>query len=541
MSSRKLTLFSLPRLTLFYLPLIVLASVAVGMVIASRLDLSPASSAQTIVVPPMNSAPLTGPLSADTFRNIAKAQSPMVVNIRTEMKAKAQDLEGLFGGGAGGDDFFRRFFGGPGGQGQGPGNPGNEEQPSGQNRRRQREPIARAAGTGFIISKDGFILTNNHVVEDAIKIEVSLYLDDENTYSAKVIGRDALTDSALIQLVDKPSTPLPEAKFGDSSQMQPGDWVMAIGNPFSLAHTVSVGVISASKRPFQVTDGRSNEMLQTDAAINPGNSGGPLLNIRGEVIGMNTAIISNGQSEGNIGIGFAVPINTVRDLLPQLREGKVIRGRIGVNVQAVPREAFEDFGLKTRTGAVVASVLPGSAAQKAGMEPGDVVVEYNGRPVPNRDELVKMVVSTKPGTSVPVKIIRNKQEKTLTVTVEQLDLDAEQQSQQARRNNNNSNNDTTETQGSGFGLSLSNLTPQIQRRLQLPASRSGALITDVDPDGPAAASGLRAGDVILSVNRKSVSNAGDAARELQAISSGRIAQILLWRGDAEIFVTVKKD
>src|SRR5437660_3698021 len=178
MSSRKLTLFSLPRLTLFYLPLIVLASIAVGMVIASRLDLAPTSSAQTIVVPPMNSAPLTGPLSADTFRNIAKAQSPMVVNIRTEMKTKSQDLEGLFGGG-GSDDLFRRFFGGPGG-GQGQGQGGNDDN-QGAQKRRQREPIARAAGTGFIISKDGFILTNNHVVEDAIKIEVSLYLDDENT------------------------------------------------------------------------------------------------------------------------------------------------------------------------------------------------------------------------------------------------------------------------------------------------------------------------------------------------------------------------
>jgi serine protease Do len=532
MESRKPTLFSLPRLTLFYLPLIVLASVAVGMVIASRLDLSPASAAQTIAVPPMNSAPLTGPLSADTFRNIAKAQSPMVVNIRTEMKAKAQDLEGLFGGN---DDFFRRFFGGPGG-GQGQGGDDNQ----GGQRRRQREPIARAAGTGFIISKDGFILTNNHVVEDAIKIEVSLYLDDENTYSAKVIGRDALTDSALIQLVEHPKSPLPEAKFGDSSQMQPGDWVMAIGNPFSLAHTISVGVISATKRPFQVTDGRSNEMLQTDAAINPGNSGGPLLNIRGEVIGMNTAIISNGQSEGNIGIGFAVPINTIRDLLPQLREGKVIRGRIGINVQVVPKEGFEEFGLKARTGAIVQSVLPNSAAQKAGLEPGDVVVEYNGRSVPNRDELVKMVVATKPGTTVPVKVLRNKQERTLTITVEQLDLDAEQQSVQTRRSNN-SGSDNTETQGSGFGVTLSNLTPQLSRRLQLPSGRSGALVSDVDPDGPAAQSGIRNGDIILSVNRRPVSNAADAARELQAVPSGRIAQILLWRQDAEIFVTVKKD
>ncbi|HXD73210.1 MAG TPA: trypsin-like peptidase domain-containing protein [Vicinamibacterales bacterium] len=533
MSSRKITLF--------YLPLIMLASIAVGMVIASRLDLTPSSSAQTIAVPPMNSAPLTGQLSADTFRNIAKAQSPMVVNIKTEMKAKSQDLEGLFGGGGGGsDDFFRRFFGGPGGgQGQGQGQ-GDDDQQAPNRRRRQRDQIARAAGTGFIINgKDGFILTNNHVVEDAIKIEVYLYTDDETPYTAKVIGRDVLTDSALIQLVDRPSSPLPEAKFGDSSQMQPGDWVMAIGNPFSLAHTISVGVISATKRPFQVTDQRSNEMLQTDAAINPGNSGGPLLNIRGEVIGINTAIISNGQSEGNIGIGFAVPINTVRELLPQLREGKVIRGRIGVSVAVVPREGYEELGLRSRTGAVVSSVLPGSAASKAGMEPGDVVTEYNGRAVPNRDELVKMVVATKPGTTVPVKVLRDKKERTLSVTVEQLDLDAENQTQQTKRAA--PQNDTNEQQGSGFGLTLNNLTPGVARRLQMPSGKSGALISDVDPDGPAAGAGIRSGDVILQVNRKSVSNAADAARELGAVQSGRLAQILLWRGDAEVFVTVKKD
>jgi len=370
---------------------------------------------------------------------------------------------------------------------------------------------------------------------------VSLYGEDEDQeYDARVVGKDPLSDSALIELTEKPNHVLPEIKFGDSSQMQPGDWVMAIGNPFSLAHTISVGVISATKRPFQVTDQRSNEMLQTDAAINPGNSGGPLLNIRGEVIGINTAIISNGQSEGNIGIGFAVPINTVRELLPQLREGKVIRGRIGVSVGVVPREGFEEFGLKSRVGAVVSSVLPNSAASKAGLEPGDVVVEYNGRPVPNRDELVKMVVATKPGTSVPVKVMRDRKERTLTVTVEQLDLDAEQQSVQTRRGGTQ-NNDTNEAQDSGFGLTLNNLSPQVSQRLQLPSGRSGALVSDVDPDGPAAASGIRAGDVILQVNRKPVTSAADAARELQAVASGRLAQILLWRGDAEVFVTVKKD
>jgi serine protease Do len=527
------------KTTLFYTVLIVVASLAVGMVIASRLDLTPVSSAQTtITVPPMNSAPLTGALSADTFRNIAKAQSPMVVNITTEMPQKSQEMTDFFGGTGGGapDDFFHRFFGAP----------GQEDQPEAAPRRgqrggqSQRAPKSYAAGTGFIISKDGLILTNNHVVEGATKIEVSLYAEESDVkYQAKLIGRDQLTDSALIQLIDKPNHPLPEAKFGDSSQMAAGDWVMAIGNPFNYAYTVTVGVVSATKRPFTVTDGRSNDMLQTDAAINPGNSGGPLLNVRGEVIGINTAIISNGRTEGNIGIGFAVPINTVRDLLPQLRNGKVIRGRIGVSVAAVPREGFEDFGLKTRAGAIVATVTPGGAASKAGIEPGDVIFQFNGRPVTNRDELVAAVVATKPGTSVQLKVLRNKVEKSLNVVVDELDLEAEQGS--ARRSpSTNDDNDPAEEGSTGFGLTLQNLTPQIARRLQIPSSRTGALVSDVDPSGPSAA-GLRAGDVILSVNRKPVSNAAEAGRELQKIASGRIAQILVWRGDSEVFVTIKKD
>ncbi len=241
------------------------------------------------------------------------------------------------------------------------------------------------------------------MVEDATKIEVQLYAEESDVkYQAKLVGRDQLTDSALIQLVDKPDHALPEAKFGDSAQMAAGDWVMAIGNPFNYAYTVTVGVISATKRAFAVTDGRTNDMLQTDAAINPGNSGGPLLNVRGEVIGINTAIISNGRSEGNIGIGFAVPINTVRDLLPQLRAGKVIRGRIGVSVAAVPREGFEDFGLKTRVRAPSSPRSRRAARRpKRGIEPGDVIAQYNGRPVANRDELVAVVIATKPGTSVP--------------------------------------------------------------------------------------------------------------------------------------------
>jgi serine protease Do len=464
--------------------------------------------------------------------------SPAVVYIRTEMKAR-QDLADFFGGGGGDDDLFRRFFGGPNAPAgpNVPGAPGDQE-PGTPNRRRPQ--VARASGTGFIISKEGFILTNSHVVDGATKIQVSLYGDDDRFYAAKLIGRDQLTDSALIELIEKPTAPMPEVKFGDSSQMAPGDWVMAIGNPFGYTYTVTVGVISATQRGLRVTDGRSNEMLQTDAAINPGNSGGPLLNARGEVIGMNTAIITNTQTEGNIGIGFAVPSNTVRELLPQLRQGKVVRGRIGVSVSAVPREGFAEFGLKSPSGAIVSTVTPGGSAARAGIEPGDVIVDFGGRPVTKYDDLVKTVVGTKPGTQVPVKVLRNKQERTLTVTVDELDLEAEQNPTQSRRDNGTP--EPQEEHGAGFGLTLQDLTAAMARRLQMPTGQSGAVVTDVDPDSGSATAGVRPGDVILSVNRRPVSNATDAGRELQRIPSGGLAQLLLWRNElGQVFVPVKKD
>jgi serine protease Do len=509
MSSRKITLF--------YAVLIAVASLAVGMVLASRLDLTSASSAQGMTVPAMNSAPLSGPVDATTFRNIAKAASPSVVNIRVRSKRQATDVSEFFGG----EDPFGRFFG----------------QPTPRNGR-PREQVVESAGTGFIISKDGLILTNNHVVEGATDIFVAFGESqyDAEEYKAHLIGRDQLSDSALIQLDEKPSSPLVEAKFGDSSQMQTGDWVMAIGNPFGLAHTVTVGIISAMKRPFPVAEQRSQDVIQTDAAINPGNSGGPLLNVRGEVIGINTAIVSNSRTEGNIGIGFAIPINVVRDLLPQLRVGKVVRGRIGVSVQDVPRESVADLGLKARTGALVGSVTKDAPASKAGVEPGDVILEVNGKPVTTRDELIRIITGTKPGTAVPMRLMRDKKERTVTVTVEELDLEAESSAQATAAA-------TDDDASAGFGVALRDITPAIARNLRLPAGMTGAVIADVDSGSPADGGGLAQYDVILKVNGASVTSAAEASRLLQKIPSGGRAMLLVWktRQNQEIFLTIKKD
>jgi len=510
------------KTTFFYALLVAIASLAVGLVIASRLGMSPSSAAQ-VAAPAANSAPITGPLTATTFRDIAKAVSPAVVNIRTESRQRQQDLSDFFGGGGG--DLFERFFGQPG-------------QPNQPPRAEPREQVVQAAGTGFIIDKAGFILTNNHVVEGATRIRVSLYgEDDDQLYDARVVGRDPLTDSALIELTEKPDHPLPEVKFGDSGQIFPGDWVVAIGNPFGLAHTVTVGVISAIERPFPVAEARYQQVLQTDAAINPGNSGGPLLNLRGEVVGINTAIISEGQAR-NVGVGFAMPINVVRELLPQLRVGKITRGRIGVGIGPVPADAVDEFGLKDRNGALVLNVVPGGAAARGGIEPGDVIVAYNGKPIRNRDELVAMVTATKPGTSVPVRVVRDRQERTINVTVEELDLTAEQSSLRPDDNNGGGGQPEPTT---GFGITLGNITPQVAQRLRLPRDAQGAVIMDVEPGSAAARAGLASGDVIVRVGRAAVRSAADARRELAEVPSGGTAFLRVIRNGQETFVAVTKE
>jgi serine protease Do len=509
------------KTTLFYAVLIAIASAAVGMVIASQWGLPQASSAQTVNVPRGNSAPLSGPVDATTFRNIAKAQGPTVVYIQTTATRRSRELTG-------GEELFRRFFGG-------------EDAPQ-QRGRRDNTPQELGSGTGFIIDKSGLILTNNHVVERADEIRISLFganlrNPNEKLYAAKVVGRDSLTDTALIQLTEMPSTPLQEATIGDSDQMQPGDWVMAIGNPFGLTHTVTVGVISALGRPFGGVAGREQNMLQTDAAINPGNSGGPLLNVRGEVVGMNTAIFT-GQERANIGIGFATPINTIRDLLPQLRSGKVVRGVVGISVQSYPldKETAAFLGVPNAEGAVVTTVNEGEPAAKGGMQDGDVVIEYNGRPVKDSDALVSMVVTTKPGTTVPVTVIRDKQRKTLNITVGELDLEAEAGGRTARGGPESPN----EPSASDLGMEYEALTPDIARELELPRNQGGAVVTSVERSSPAAIGGVRPGDVIVEVNRAPVTSMQQVTRELQRAPAGNPVTMRVWRAGQQVFVIVRK-
>jgi serine protease Do len=508
------------KTTLFYAVLIAVASLAVGMVIASRLDLTPHSGAQMVNVPVSNSAPLSGPIDASTFKNIAKAQIPTVVNIQTLSRVRGRELTEFFGGN---DELLERFFG---------------QQPRGRGQQPRSEELRPSTGTGFVIDKAGFILTNNHVVEGADSIRVGLFGGGTGEdYAAKVIGRDPLTDSALLQLTEMPATPLQEVKFGDSEQMEPGDWVMAIGHPFQLNHTVTVGVLSALGREFPVAPGRSQYMLQTDAAINPGNSGGPLLNVRGEVVGMNTAIYTDAARQANIGIGFATPINVLRELIPQLRTGKVTRGVIGVQVDInFNRRTAEALGVKEGSGALVSLVGPGGPAARAGIQRGDVIVEYNGRPVQDNVALVSVVMATKPGTTVPVTIVRDKKRQTLNVTIDELDLEAEAGVQRAR----GPEPDEVERTATDFGMQLEPITPAVARATKLPRDRGGAVIVSIDRNSAAYNAGLQSRDIILEVNRQPVSSVSQVTRALQGVPDGEPVFLVIWRGGQEQFVVLTK-
>jgi serine protease Do len=494
------------RHTVFYSLLIALTSLVVGIVLASRLDLAPASFAG-LNVPAANTEPITGPLDSTTFRTIASQASPSVVSIVTEVERRVPRMSEFFG------------FEDPGG--------GQPE-------------LAQGAGSGFIIDPAGYILTNNHVVAGAQRIDVMLAgtREFERGLEATIVGRDELTDLALLKLVNPPDQPLAVARFGDSAAIAPGDWVMAIGNPFRLSHTVTVGVVSAVGRLQQTAVAqRFEEMIQTDAAINRGNSGGPLLNLRGEVIGVNTAIVSD-DTGGNLGVGFAVPINTLSEILPQLRAGKVTRGRIGVTVSRIPmtQRYAESLGLQKPSGAEIATVDPTGPAAAAGLRVGDVIVEFNGQPVRDNSELVSMVTRTTPGTTVPLKVMRDRKTVSLSVRVEELNLEAERGLVAGSRQRPDRGAPTQ----AGFGMTIDELTARDASELNLPRGVGGAVVVNVVPTGAAARAGLRPGDVILKVGTTDVRSLSQTSTALDAVPSGEMTRLVIWRGGSEQLVQVTK-
>jgi serine protease Do len=442
------------------------------------------------------------------FADLAERALPAVVNIRTSRKVGG---EGGPGAGPRPRHPLEEFFG--------PFGPGFEEFFG------QRERRVPSLGTGFVISPDGYIVTNNHVVEDVDKIEV--FFHDETELEAEVIGRDPRTDLALIKVTS--AATLDALPLGDSDRVRPGDWVVAIGNPFGLEHTVTAGIVSARHRTINVDPDsrRFDDFIQTDAAINPGNSGGPLINLKGEVIGINTAINPRANT-----IGFAVPVNIAKHILPQLREtGKVSRGWLGVVIQPMTEDMAEILGLDEETGALVSKVEPGSPAANGGIRKGDVIVEFDGRPVEEMEELPRMVARSRVGQDVDVVVLRDGKRNQLEVNLGELDTGVEVA--QAEEG----------TEKSRYGIRVQDLTPEISNQLGLEEGTQGVLIVSVEPGGPAdeATPSLRSRDVILEVNQKSVANVKDFEAALSKADPGKGALFLVRRGDHDLFVAVKPE
>jgi len=374
----------------------------------------------------------------------------------------------------------------------------------------------QSLGTGVVIDKEGFILTNNHVVEMADEIKVKLA--DEKEFLAKIIGRDQKTDLALIKIdSDKPLNPLP---LGDSDSLEVGEWVVAIGNPFGLGNTVTAGIVSAKYR--QIGQSSYDNYIQTDASINPGNSGGPLLNTSGEVVGINTAIFS--QSGGNIGIGFAIPINMAKDLLPQLKKGKVVRGWLGVMIQKITPELKQKLDLKDEKGALVADVTPGGPAEKAGIQRGDVIVTFNGKEIKEMSELPYVVASTPVGKSVAVEVLRKGQKKSFEIKIAELKDEKEAPV-------------VTEAKPR-LGMTVEDLTPELAKNFGLSEAK-GVVVVQVEDGSSSAEAGLRAGDVILEIDQSPVKDVKDFGRKIESYKAGDTVLILAKRRGATVFLTLK--
>jgi serine protease Do len=427
---------------------------------------------------------------------------PAVVNISSTKMVKQQDnFPGLFFD----DPFFRRFFGDQ--FNQQPARPQTEREYS--------------LGSGVIVNPDGYILTNNHVVSGASDIEV--FTQDKNKFRAKLIGTDPRTDVAVLKI---DATRLPSLTLGDSANLKVGDVVFAIGDPFGVGETATMGIVSATGRGLGGAIEHYEDFIQTDAAINPGNSGGALLDLHGDLVGINTAIVTGG-SGGNQGVGFAIPIDMARNVMEQIVDhGKVVRGHLGVAIQSVDADMAKAFGLNQGGGALVADVTSGSPAAKAGIERGDIILELNGKTVNEPDDLSLHIAQTVPGSTVHLKISRNGQTRDVNVTLDEL---SETTAASASEENG-----TASLQG----VQVQNLTPAIARDLGISTNTPGVVITSVDPASAAAAAGLQRGDVIQEVNRKSVRNIGEYNRALEGVHDQSIL-LLVSRGEATRFVVVQ--
>ena len=436
------------------------------------------------------------PSAPASFTELVKRVGPDVVNISTTKVVKRGPMPGPFGNEGPwkdffGDDFFERFFG-----------------------QIPRERTQRSLGSGFIIDpKKGYIITNNHVVAGAD--EITVRLDDGKELNAEVVGRDPKTDLALIRtkvaLDVEAGAPL-----GDSDTIEIGEWVMAIGNPFGLERTVTVGILSAKGRVIGA--GPYDDFLQTDAAINPGNSGGPLFNMKGEVIGINTAIVASGQ-----GIGFAIPINMAKELLPQLEKGKVTRGWLGVSIQEVTEDIAKSFKLKDAKGALVAEVMEDTPAKQGGMERGDIIISFDGKQVETPNELQRIVAGAVPDKKVKVEVIRDGKTKTLTVKVGTMP------------------GEITETEKeitTDLGLTVQTLTPDLAEQFNWSRDEKGVLITGVDPGGAGAEAGLRRGDLIKEIDRQEIKTTEDYQRILGKTKKGESVLLLIKRGTRTFYTTL---
>jgi serine protease Do len=438
---------------------VALVSIVFGLALASRFDLMGRPAASNTVTPQ------TLPAS---FASLVKAVSPAVVNISAVRTIKGggrvfRHFMGPFDKNDPFRDFFEKFFG--------------DQSP-------ERDLKQRSLGSGFIIDKDGYIITNNHVIERADQIKVRLA--NEREFSAEIIGRDPKTDLALIKIDS--FRDLPSVTMGDSDALSIGDWVITIGNPFGLNHTVTAGIVSAKGRVIGA--GPYDDFIQTDASINPGNSGGPLLNVRGEVVGINTAIVATGQ-----GIGFAIPINIAKEIIVQLKEKRrVVRGWLGVAIQKMTPELARSFGIKGGKGALVGDVFAGSPADKANIKRGDVIIEFDGQKIDEMSDLPRLVANTPVGKTVTIKIIREGQEHTLTAKIAEM---KEEKPPVAKTN--------VEIK---IGLSVQEITPEIAEELGL-EDETGVIVAGVAPGSPAEDADFNQGDIIKEINRKGIKNLRD--------------------------------